>query len=241
MRNFLFLLMVTFGLCNSSLVCLYAVFNEDGLTTSHNHEFIDDPRFIRAYQRGLKSGGLFPGSWRTKVVLWAATQANKLEGAFVECGVNRGFLTSAILDYLDWNTLNRDFFLFDTFSGLDSAQLSEEEFRRRFVYSECYEATKQNFSEFKNIHIVRGVIPYSLTEIDIPSIAYLSIDLNCAAPEVAALEFFWPKLVHGAVVVLDDYAYAGYESQFKAMNDFAIRKGIEILPLPTGQGLIIKN
>jgi hypothetical protein len=41
-------------------------------------------------------------------------------------------------------------------------------------------------------------------------------------------------------VVLDDYAFRGYERQKAAMDEFARQVGIEILTLPTGQGLIIK-
>ena len=31
--------------------------------------------------------------------------------------------------------------------------------------------------------------------------------MNCAAPELAAAEFFWDRLTTGAVVVLDDYGW----------------------------------
>jgi len=42
------------------------------------------------------------------------------------------------------------------------------------------------------------------------------------------------------VVLLDDYAYYGYFSQKLAMDQFAQEKGIKILSLPTGQGLVLK-
>jgi hypothetical protein len=40
--------------------------------------------------------------------------------------------------------------------------------------------------------------------------------------------------------LLDDYAYAGYRSQKLAMDAFARSKSVQILSLPTGQGLMIK-
>jgi len=42
------------------------------------------------------------------------------------------------------------------------------------------------------------------------------------------------------VVLLDDYAYTGYEPQKKSMDKFVRDKQIEVLPLPTGQGLLLK-
>jgi len=90
------------------------------------------------------------------------------------------------------------------------------------------------------VRIIRGVIPQTLPQVDSERLAYLSIDLNCAAPEIAAAEFFWDRLVPGAVMLLDDYGFRRFAPQKRAFDDFARRKGVPILSLPTGQGMIIK-
>jgi hypothetical protein len=64
--------------------------------------------------------------------------------------------------------------------------------------------------------------------------------MNCAFPEVAALECFWDRLVQGAFILLDDYAYAGYGVQKAAMDKVASAKRLTIASLPTGQGLLVK-
>jgi len=71
-------------------------------------------------------------------------------------------------------------------------------------------------------------------------VAFLHLDLNCSQPEVAAFDYFWDFLVPGAFVLLDDYGYAGYRSQKIAMDAAARDKQMNILSLPTGQGLVIK-
>ena len=65
--------------------------------------------------------------------------------------------------------------------------------------------------------------------------------MNCAAPEIAALTRFWERLVVGAPVLLDDYAYDGYRHQKLAMDELAGRLGVPIASLPTGQGLLLKT
>src|SRR5262245_48125738 len=60
----------------------------DGLSSIHNHDFMIDPDFVKAYQRGLKSGGTeLHIYWRVHVALWAAEAASMLDGDFIECGV----------------------------------------------------------------------------------------------------------------------------------------------------------
>jgi Macrocin-O-methyltransferase (TylF) len=228
------------------------VYDQDGLRSVHNHEFRLRPRFQKAYQRGVQAVGEdYHWHWRVHVALWAARAAALLDGDFVECGVNRGFMSSAIMDYLDWNALDRRFFLLDTFRGIDLRYVSEEELaggiaekNAKSIASNFYtfdvEAVRQNFSEWSKVIIIPGSIPETLPQIVANRIAFVHIDLNSSRPEVAAIRFLWGRLVPGALVVLDDYAYYGYRSQRIAMDQFARSAGVGVLSLPTGQGLLIK-
>jgi Macrocin-O-methyltransferase (TylF) len=221
------------------------LYSQDCLTTFHNHDFIREPRFRAAYQRGIKASGVDHRiHWRVHVALWVASQVRHLPGAFVECGVSTGFLSSAIMQFLEWNSLEKDFYLFDTFRGLDEQFMSSDEKKteRLSWYKDLsYESVRENFSEFKNVHIIQGAVPDSLSLVQIPNVCYLSLDMNCTVPEIEAASFFWEKLVPGGIVLLDDYAYSGYEEQNRAFNSFAARRCTEILTLPTGQGLILKR
>lgn len=80
----------------------------------------------------------------------------------------------------------------------------------------------------------------TLAQIDSEEIAFVHIDMNCAPPEIAAIEYLWPRLTTGAMVLLDDYAYIGYHHQKNAMDKFANSKSVDIMSLPTGQGLLVK-
>jgi hypothetical protein len=226
---------------------------EDGFISSHNHEFIADSTFLAAYERGLQSGhGVNPGHrWRVHTALWAAQVASMLEGDFVECGVNTGFMSSAIMHYLSWNQHNRRFYLLDTFDGPVGGWFCEEEClqgkveladqaRSRGSYCTDVARIRMNFSEWDRVHIIQGIVPQTLGQVDSEFIAYLHLDMNQAYPEVKAAEFFWPRLVDGAVILLDDYAYYGYHAQKKAMDEFARSVGVPVLSLPTGQGLMVR-
>jgi len=229
----------------------------DGLAVWHKSvDFLRDERFIAAYQRGMDSGhhiARAPGSrddihieWRVHVLLWAAQQAVRLEGDFVECGVNTGIFSLAVCEYLQFARLPKRFWLFDTYRGVPEEQVSPEEEvlgsieHHASMYSECYEVAKRNFAPYPNAVLVRGRVPDTLPGAGIGKVCYLSIDMNIVAPEIAAIEYFWDKLVPGAAVVLDDYGWAYYRPQKDAMDEFARRKNVPIMELPTGQGLIIR-
>jgi hypothetical protein len=227
-------------------------YDQDGLRSIHNHEFMSDPRFQRAYQRGIQAVGTdYQWHWRVHVGLWAARLAAVLEGDFVECGVNRGFMSSAILEDLPWVALGKKFYLLDTFRGIDERYVRQDELDGGILdknqhllqtgfYTTDAAEVRRNFATWPNIIIIEGTIPETLDQIDAERVAFLHLDMNCSPPEVAAAEFLWDRLVSGAVVLMDDYAYYGYRPQKLGMDGFAREKGADILSLPTGQGLLIK-
>jgi O-methyltransferase len=222
-----------------------ATYNQDGLATTHSAPFMDDPRFKEAYEAGKATGSWTFGDlhWRAHVVCWAAARGSSLLGDFVECGVNRGGYALTVIKYLDFGTLPKDFYLLDTYEGLAERYISPEEKARGVrggEYEPCYEAVVRTFSPYPNVNIVRGVVPETLSLVETDRVAFLSLDMNTRDPEIAAAEYFWEKLSSGAAIVLDDYGWRKHREQQRAFDDFARRRGVQVLALPTGQGLILK-
>lgn len=84
------------------------------------------------------------------------------------------------------------------------------------------------------------MVPDTLPQIDSDRIGYASIDMNCVEPEIAAVEFLWPRLLSGAIIILDDYGWKTHINQKHAWDEFAAQRNIRALSLPTGQGMLIK-
>lgn len=224
----------------------------DLLYTYNSCDFMTDPRFIKAYAAGKATDihkSIFDNCeiyWRIHVLCWAASQAIQLEGDFVDCGVNTGIFARAVIDYTDFDSTGKKYYLLDTFAGLDERYSTEKEFEselnQKYIAGKdtLYNEVKTIFEPF-NTEIIKGTVPDTLSRVKAEKVAYLSVDMNCVEPEVAALKFFWDKLVKGGIIILDDYGYANYYKEQKAAHDaFAASKGVEILTLPTCQGLIIK-
>ncbi len=226
-------------------------YNHDGLVTYHNCDFMKDPLFIESYRLGKETGSwkYVNPYWRVYILCWAASKAKYLDGDFVECGVERGGSAMAVIHYVNLRILPKKFYLLDTFCGLSEKYISEEEKKlgvsateanAHYGYEECYENVKEIFKDFNNVEIIRGAVPETLPQVKSEKVSFLSIDMNCTKPEIAAIEFFWDKMVSGAVTILDDYGWGGHINQKRAFDDFAFKKGVQVLSLPTGQGLIFK-
>jgi O-methyltransferase len=221
-------------------------YNQDGLATGHHADFLADPLFAESYRLGESTGSFRDNriQWRAYIACWTASHAKRLEGDFVECGVYRGGLARAIINYVGFQDLPKRFFLCDTYNGLVQSHISDEEKRmgkKAGGYEDCYDAVQKTFAPFPNVRIVKGTVPEVLSQVDVEKVCYLSLDMNCAPPEIAAAEYFWDKLVTGGVILLDDYGWMGYEPQKRAFDEFTARKGVAVLSLPTGQGLILKS
>lgn len=228
-------------------------YNGSGLRTfGKTADFVNDPKFCQAHARGWNSGHkktrhIDDNRWIMHVALWAASQAARLEGDFVECGVDTGMLSLAICDWLDFNILERDFWLFDTFNGIPESQMTEAErngigaWHNRESYEECFAVAQANFAPWPRCKLVRGMVPDTLSAFPQGRrVAYLSIDMNIVLPEIAAIEFFWERITPGGIVLLDDYGWSTHSAQKAAFDAFAARHGVRILSVPTGQGIMIR-
>jgi hypothetical protein len=150
-------------------------------------------------------------------------------------------MSAALHSLENWNESNKNLYLCDTFEpfGIDpETGRNDKSFGVRDTYAKSLSDVEANFLEWKRIKFVVGYVPDSLQSVVIEKVAFLHIDLNNAAAEVGALRYFWPKVVRGGIIILDDYAQVLIQNQ--AMRALGNELGFAILTTGTGQGIIVK-
>jgi len=161
--------------------------------------------------------------------LLAAYHASHLEGDFVDCGVNTGLFSRAVMEYVNFNSLNKKYYLLDTFVGLDPKYSSTTKCnaitRSATAASICSLRRSRRLRLQHENH--QGPVPDTLSQVDTDKVAYMSIDMNCVIPEVAALEFFWDRMTSAGLIILDDYAYPGAEEQKRAHDQSPNRRAFK--------------
>ena len=208
------------------------------ITWGRNNSMFDDQAFVSAWESNIESGSDRGIVWRRYVLATSAFHCIQLEGDFVECGAYTGVGVKTIVDYLGGIDFPKQFWAYDVFEhqeGMINMPMPE-------VSPELFDRVKQKFSDYPQVIIVRGHIPESFVNNCPQKIAYLHIDLNQAPAEVACLDSLFDRVVPGGMVILDDYEWSGiYRAQKLAEDEWFDRRGYRVIPLPTGQGLVIKR
>ena len=219
--------------------------------------FLEDDVFRRSYE-AIRGSHIYDAyasphtiAWRLHTLVWAARSAIAQEGDLVECGVFKGDMSWVVASVLGDKIAHRTFYLYDSFEGFSPKLSSAADFpdnpgflkMANDIYSdpEIYQTVLKKFANMPHVKIIRGFVPDSF-KIALPErIAFLHIDLNSPAAEIAALDHLFDRVVSGGYIVFDDYGWKQFQKQREAENCFMSDRGHFILELPTGQGLVIKQ
>lgn len=221
------------------------VYRSDGLATVHYSPFLDDEEFNNAYWNvaDRRPGRRPDMRWRSWLLVACARHCGALTGDYAEFGVYRGASAYVLLRQSPI-TPGRRLHLFDTFAGIPDSDLTEREeslgFPGRLGDASLEDVTDLLAPWRGSVCFVVGDVADTLTSTETGPLAFAHVDLNAAGATERALEYAYPRLVPGAMVVLDDYGWPGYEDQRAAIDAFFAGKDEDVLALPTGQGLVIR-
>jgi O-methyltransferase len=223
--------------------CFNKVYAADNLITfNRNLTFTLDPDFSESFKKNVVTKQEGSLKWRLHTLCWAASHSLEIAGDFVECGVYLGFSMSVVAEYLNFSSIKKKMYLYDTYQGIPEEYNSEKRSNR--VYDQkpdMYEQVMKKFQQYKNILPIKGTVPDSF-DIKCPKkIAFLHIDMNSSKSEIAALEHLFDRVTKGGIIIFDDFGWMGYDKQTNAEIEWLKKRNHKILELPTGQGMVIKK
>ena len=164
----------------------------------------------------------------------AKSQSRKYDGAFAEVGVFKGASAKLICEVKEDKTLH----LFDTFEGLPEASKEDRSVHQKGQYAYGLEDVQQYLSDYDNVQYHKGLFPDSVVDVPDQQYAFVHFDVDLYEGTLACLEYFYPKMTHGGVMLSHDYGIlAGVEQAF---TEFFDDKPEEVIDLPTTQCLVFK-
>jgi hypothetical protein len=167
-----------------------------------------------------------------------AKAQSKRPGDFAEVGVYQGGSARVICEAKGDKRLR----LFDTFSGLpeDSSE-ADGGVLKKHSYACSRENVEKYLKTFPNISYHEGVFPDSVkgnAEVENTQFAFAHFDVDLYEGTKGCLEFFYPRMVAGGVILTHDYSLLGGVK--KAFDEFFADKPEGIIELPTTQCMVVK-
>lgn len=168
-----------------------------------------------------------------------------VDGDLAECGVNVGRGSYLMLAANRGN--DKHLYGFDSFEGLSKVVEAD---RPADVQTQAWQANelavsedfaRDNLAAFKGrVTLLKGWIPDRFVDIADKKFSFVHVDVDLYDPTKASIEFFWPRLSAGGLIVCDDYGSRKCPGARRAMDEFAQSVGLRIAELANMQGLLFK-
>jgi hypothetical protein len=214
-----------------------AVAVDDMLVWFRNAGFLAQEDFIRAVGSYAADQTLRARIWRIYMLCWAAKSCLGLPGDFMDVGCYDGRTVEIMERYCDFRSApsGKTWFLYDMFEN------PPEEARKSGHGPDLFGRVTATFAPFGNFRVIKGAVPESFAQGLPDRVAFAQLDLNVAAPELAALEIIHERMTPGGMIVFDDFGFQRYRDSHDAEMAFFRARGEVVWESPTGQGLYIKR
>ena len=136
----------------------------------------------------------------------------------------------------------RKLYLFDTFAGFDERDVSKEkelDCSKAEAGAMPYKDVNRILSRMPNpeqVVLKKGYFPETAEVAEQETFAFVYLDACLYNPTLRGLEFFFPRMSQGGVIVVTRYEDDQYNGVFQAVTDFEKKYG-HLLLLPLGDPL----
>lgn len=162
-----------------------------------------------------------------------------IKGDIAELGVYKG--NSAYLLARLARHFGTTAFLFDTYESFDSRDLVgvDDNASLDSFSDTSLERVRAVVGE-DNVQYVKGYFPDSLSQVEGEHTFCLAhIDCDLYAPMKAALEYFYPRMADGGMLIMHDYASMVWEGAEKAVDEFFADKPERPILIPDKSGTAV--
>ena len=217
-------------------------------------------KFFKIYKDGMvKSNSIKQDNtfkqirfYSLMIVVENILKSKKIEN-FAECGCWKGHSTFCISTILQKNNFKKNFFVFDSFDGGLSNKIDKDLNKKRYIqnineiknqknffYSDLNEV-KKLLNQFKFVKIFKSWIPRDFHKISNYKFSFVHLDVDLYEPTFNSLDFFYPRLLKGGVIVCDDYNSSDFPGASIAVNEFVLKnKFTYFYEVPLGGCILIK-
>ncbi len=177
------------------------------------------------------------GGANINLLLRFVAQTRGIPGQIAQCGVYKGGTLIPLGLHVQQQGIPKQVFGFDSFEGFDSRDVQSElsvaeatSDRERDLRSftdaslDKIRATVRSLHLESTIALVQGFFRDTLPRYGDRKFAFVHLDCDLYQPYADCLEFFYPRLSEGAVVLFDEYNDPPWPGCNKAVDEFLADK-----------------
>ena len=159
-----------------------------------------------------------------------------MEGDMAEVGVYAGSSTKMICEAKGDKRLH----VCDTFAGLPEPSAEDRGSERQGLFACDLESIQAYLSGYPNVEYHVGVCPGSVRgKLDDTRFCFVHLDVDLYSSTKECLEYFFPRLVPGGVLVSHDYSVLAGVRQ--AFDEFTAGRPEQVIETPLTQCLLVKG
>jgi hypothetical protein len=200
--------------------------------------WLHDELFFARYKRFMD-----PDNWhscdRKFLLKELLNWTYNVPGDYAECGVYTG--GSAIFLCEAAERFSKHVHLFDSFEGLSKPGEHDGEYWDEGALAFSFERVSENLGASAYFTCHKGWIPEKFPDVADKWFSFVHVDVDLYEPTRDTLEFFYPRLEAGGVILLDDHGFSTCPGARKAALEFFADKAEKVADVPTGQGLVVRR
>jgi O-methyltransferase len=163
---------------------------------------------------------------------------SKFGGSMAEIGVFRGASAHLIREADNKRPLH----LFDTFEGLPEPEETDTELHLGRFEKHQFSCSLEDVREFlgvaDNLHFHPGLFPASAESVGQEQFSFIHCDVDLYASTRSVLDFFYPRLLRGGIILTHDFATA--HGPHRAFTEFFGRLPEPLIELSGDQAMVVK-
>lgn len=214
---------------------------ESVLPTATYAPWLLDKEFKKTYR--LIKEYSFIDKYRCFEFWQLVAESAKLKGALIEVGVWRGGSAALIAKRARMVGIKKTVYFCDTFTGVVKAGKLDSGYKGGEHADTSVKTVKKVIKKLKikNTQILKGIFPEETGHsVAAEKFRFCHIDVDVYQSAKEALEWLWPRVVIGGIVVFDDYGFYGCNGVTRFVNEERKKDDRLIIHNLNGHAVIIK-
>ncbi|MBL7190472.1 class I SAM-dependent methyltransferase [bacterium] len=203
-----------------------------------NNTIRNEERFTEFWWRMIQEGRMSLTIREAFNIYYYLTKSLPLGGSIAEVGVYKGGGAKLISEFKSDLTLH----LFDTFEGMPEVNSAVDLHLKGDFSDTTLESVQRYLKSYSNIHFHKGIFPNSSK--DLPKniqFCFVHLDVDIYESTLSGLNFFYPRLKEGGVIISHDYNSISCPGVKKAYDEFFVDKNEDVFFLWDTQCMIRKR